>query len=1542
MGDQLYDQKVKQYAANKEVEAAVRLCETCGQLQFCHKSGPCTRSEKDNTAKYKSEEIIDIAAAINKDIVNQIIENAKKAFAKDNEVSNISESDPNKNNDKLAEVLDKIASVLSQQRQGSSQLTKVKPPPTWAAESFADYKAEVDAWEQAHPGEDFVKYSEFLNELKRNKLKAGLSEYVSTIVIDKTRSNKNVQSVLEALREKYDLSKKEKFVNIINMLKSFKPCKSESGEAVFTKIEKIVAEFAVLDIGNNINYYLVTLLLNELYGNDILNEIEKRNFEDLIEGKNDASIITEFKKWFKKVHIEGKREKSGPAVSTEESKTFFVRRNSSNERSRYGAWKNSRDFRDYSRTNSNNWRTKSGNRWRKSESNSRQSTSQSRRSDSGVRSFKDIGQALSQVLSQLKSLDEKQEKMAKIIDEKVINAKFVETDFVEVDWSNEKANIFFTKDIDNPNEMVVDCGAPKSLIGEKCLSEYLKSNYCDKNDIERFRCKQKFKFGPSHIYLSTEKVNIPIMLEDKNIFAKQYVEAYVIQADVPFLLGLNTMKNWRVLMDMEKDEMIFREIDKNVKMIRNDGGHLTVPLQKLHEWSTTETVLFMKSEDDICSFEKIRKVHVNTNHKSEPNMLHAYKQANHLTDGVRRLIKKVCESCTVCQKMQKSQCKPKVALPKVTDFNQVVTMDLKLFGDRYVLWLVDSFTRFIQGYVIKNKQAETVVEAVQSVWCLRFGYPSRGFWADNGNEFQNKDMSEYMSKLGLKIEFGPTYSPWSNGINERNHYSADIIVKKAQETDKTLSLQKAVDLASWTHNTNINLHGYEPMRLVTGKSVNIPGVTTGNEATDSLYDSEAVQRIMERHQEFIQKFREQEYSNKLKRAATSRSNVMNNFFYNEGDEVFFQEKDRKSWIGPVKVFCQKGREIYLFSNGNIRKVPSCKVKPFKTVSSFVDINNDEKSSESNMDKTDRRISFEDDSNENKSFDLNKNKSLNFDDSKSLNSDLQKDTVGTYWMKVENSECSDELTTYVVEVPVHQHNRQDVKMAKEVELKNLMDYETFEEVADVGQERITSRWVVTTKEVHDGQKTKCKARLVARGFQEEVSPQSDSPTVLRESNKLFTAVAANAGFNIVSIDIRAAFLQSKELKRDVFVVPPKDISKVGIIWRLKKPLYGLNDASRRFWLRLKELFKNEGLLTLPGDEAFYYKNIDGDLMGMIITHVDDLQIAGNNIFINLILEKLTKTLTVSKVEKNSFRFTGIDVKKVSDGIEISMEDYSNSIEEVMEIRKVKKDEPLTKVEMKLFRKYVGKLNWLAENTRPDLAIWALNLSKQNAKATVGDLKRVNQIVKKVRNRQSKVQFTRIGHKEDLVVHAIGDASYKSDGPSIGGSLIMLGSRNCTKVNPLFWKSKQIRNVCHSAKDAETRNIMTVVDTAVYMSQQLSVLLFGIGGKQIPVKIYTDLKPLLDSIASSKQVEQKLLRNTMTDLKMKLENRCVDNYSWVETKAMTADILTKEGGNIENILEVVCGNIFKKANEDQNVVLFQDGEMIVQNPLLRKDTFDQTGN
>ena len=73
-------------------------------------------------------------------------------------------------------------------------------------------------------------------------------------------------------------------------------------------------------------------------------------------------------------------------------------------------------------------------------------------------------------------------------------------------------------------------------------------------------------------------------------------------------------------------------------------------------------------------------------------------------------------------------------------------------------------------------------------------------------------------------------------------------------------------------------------------------------------------------------------------------------------------------------------------------------------------------------------------------------------------------------------------------------------------------------------------------------------------------QSDSPTVSKESLKILMAVAANSNIKLASVDIRAAFLQSRTLDRNVFVEPPPDIKKQGVIWRLKKPLYGLDDAS----------------------------------------------------------------------------------------------------------------------------------------------------------------------------------------------------------------------------------------------------------------------------------------------------------------------------------------------------------------------------------------------
>ena len=72
--------------------------------------------------------------------------------------------------------------------------------------------------------------------------------------------------------------------------------------------------------------------------------------------------------------------------------------------------------------------------------------------------------------------------------------------------------------------------------------------------------------------------------------------------------------------------------------------------------------------------------------------------------------------------------------------------------------------------------------------------------------------------------------------------------------------------------------------------------------------------------------------------------------------------------------------------------------------------------------------------------------------------------------------------------------------------------------------------------------------------------------------------------------------------------PSDIKKLEIIWKLKKPLHGINDTSIKLWLKVKAVFSKIGLRKLVGDEALYFKNDkNGDLDIMISTHIDDFNL-----------------------------------------------------------------------------------------------------------------------------------------------------------------------------------------------------------------------------------------------------------------------------------------------------------------------------------------------
>ena len=100
---------------------------------------------------------------------------------------------------------------------------------------------------------------------------------------------------------------------------------------------------------------------------------------------------------------------------------------------------------------------------------------------------------------------------------------------------------------------------------------------------------------------------------------------------------------------------------------------------------------------------------------------------------------------------------------------------------------------------------------------------------------------------------------------------------------------------------------------------------------------------------------------------------------------------------------------------------------------------------------------------------------------------------------------------------------------------------------------------------------------------------------------------------------------------------------------------------------------------------------------------------------------------------------------------------------------------------------------------------------------------------------------------------------------------------------------------------------MVDDSVLAACQLELLLYGEVSNRIPIRLYTDSESILESVASSKQIITKTLRNVIVDLKERLVDREISSYVWLPTQNMWVDILTKKKQLPEALEDVLIRNI-----------------------------------
>ena len=145
---------------------------------------------------------------------------------------------------------------------------------------------------------------------------------------------------------------------------------------------------------------------------------------------------------------------------------------------------------------------------------------------------------------------------------------------------------------------------------------------------------------------------------------------------------------------------------------------------------------------------------------------------------------------------------------------------------------------------------------------------------------------------------------------------------------------------------------------------------------------------------------------------------------------------------------------------------------------------------------------------------------------------------------------------------------------------------------------------------------------------------DSPTCTKESLRLVLSIIVQNGWMPHSIDIKTAFLQGHLLDRNAYVKPPADLKLYGKVWKLRKCVYSLSDASLYWYDRVKSVMIDMGANMSKVDPAvFYWLNEKREVIGIVASHVDDFIWSGRPDFEKSVVDKIRTTFCVGKGGQN---------------------------------------------------------------------------------------------------------------------------------------------------------------------------------------------------------------------------------------------------------------------------------------------------------------------
>src|ERR1051325_4559866 len=132
-------------------------------------------------------------------------------------------------------------------------------------------------------------------------------------------------------------------------------------------------------------------------------------------------------------------------------------------------------------------------------------------------------------------------------------------------------------------------------------------------------------------------------------------------------------------------------------------------------------------------------------------------------------------SCHVCQKVKNPKAKSWTPLGEIEASFPMDLVSIDLWspgvtsrsGNKYVLTIIDGFSKFAYTVAIPNKEGNTIAQALMQ-FIAQFGIPNR-IHSDLGKEFVNDTVIETLKKFGITKSNTTAYHPQGNAYAESLH-----------------------------------------------------------------------------------------------------------------------------------------------------------------------------------------------------------------------------------------------------------------------------------------------------------------------------------------------------------------------------------------------------------------------------------------------------------------------------------------------------------------------------------------------------------------------------------------------------------------------------------------------------------------------------------------------------------------------------------------------------------------------------------------------------